>query len=363
MLFENSEISWPRPLRFWLLLIFDVPAIIASLVVLAHLFSTSRARTALHNHTMMVLLVLGLIFQLIDITWYLDFIRQGSVVPSTPAHCLVWWFVDLGVYNTSSLIVAWMSIERHILIFHDRWVASHRRRILFHYLPLILILVYATIYYVWLIFSPPCQNDFIYVLPVCGATPCHILDPVLGRWEMGVHGCLATLIIACFSSGLLIRVIVRKHHHNQVFQWRKYRKMTIQLLSVSVLYLVFNLPAMSIWLVLTSTMPTDALVHAQLITFFLTYWVMMLLPIVSLTALADLRKRIKNLFCRSRNNPEAMTMSMGNMVSLQTFGDRKKHCLTFVLCRLPRPMVDKRMDVKVNTFNKCLRSLFFFYTR
>src|SRR5438105_1792632 len=35
--FENSEISWPCSLRFWLLLIFDIPSIICSLFVLYHL--------------------------------------------------------------------------------------------------------------------------------------------------------------------------------------------------------------------------------------------------------------------------------------------------------------------------------------
>ena len=317
--FDNSEIPWSRPLRFWLLLIFDVSAILASLVILTHLFSTSHARSALHNHTMIVLLILGLLFQLIDITWYLDFIQRGIVSPSTPLHCLVWWFIDLGIYNTSSLIVAWMSVERHILVFHDRWVVSHRQRILFHYLPLFSILIYATIYYIWLIFFPPCQHEYVYTLPVCSATPCHLLDPILGRWEMGVHGCLSTLIIACSSIGLLIRVIIQKYRQNQVFQWRKYRKMIIQLFSVSLLYLIFNLPAMLIWLRLTWTTPTYAVVQAQLITFFLTYWVMMLLPIVALTSLADLRNKIKNLFRRRRDNQIMVTATMGNMVSLYTF--------------------------------------------
>ena len=86
--------------------------------------------------------------------------------------------------------------------------------------------------------------------------------------------------------------------------------MTIQLLSISVLYLVFNFPTMAIWLILNSTTPTDALVNAQLVTFFLTYWVMMLLPVVSLTALPDLRKKIRNLFFRSRNNLDAVTITV-----------------------------------------------------
>jgi undecaprenyl pyrophosphate phosphatase UppP len=159
IVFENSEISWSRPLRFWLLFISVIPSITCSLFVLYHLLFDQTLRHALNNHTIIVLLLLALVFQLIDVTWYLDFIRRGIVWPQTPARCLVWWLVDL-----------------------------------------------------------------VYTLPVCGATPCHILHPIIGLWEMGVHGCLCTMIIAFSSIALLIRVIIQKHRHNQIFQWKKYRK-------------------------------------------------------------------------------------------------------------------------------------------
>ncbi len=56
-----------------------------------------------------------------------------------------------------------------------------------------------------------------------GATACHILYPIIGLWEMGVHGCLCMMIIAFSSIALLIRVIIQKCRRNQIFQWKKYR--------------------------------------------------------------------------------------------------------------------------------------------
>jgi len=153
IVYENSEISWPRPLRFWLLLIFVIPSITCSLFVLYHLLFDQTLRRALNNHTIIVLLILALVFQLIDVPWYLDFIRRGIVWPQTPARCLVWWLVDLGFYNTASIILAWASIERHILVFHDQWVSTRKKRFFVHYLPLIILLLYATIYYTVLITS------------------------------------------------------------------------------------------------------------------------------------------------------------------------------------------------------------------
>ena len=115
--FENTEISWPRSLRFWLLLISDIPSIICSIFVLYHLLINRKSRTALHNHTVIILLTIALLFQLTDIPWYLVFIQQGYVWPKIPARCLIWWLVDLGFYNTTALILSWTSIERHILVF------------------------------------------------------------------------------------------------------------------------------------------------------------------------------------------------------------------------------------------------------
>jgi hypothetical protein len=294
--FDNSEISWPRSLRFWLLLIFDIPAIACSLFVLYHLLFDRIQRHALHNHTIIVLLILALVFQLIDVPWYLDFIRHGIVWPQTPAHCKVWWLVDLGFYNTAAIILAWTSIERHILIFHDRWVSTQKKRFYVHYLPLIILLSYATIYYTVLIFFPPCEHTYPYTLPVCSATPCHLLIPVLGLWEMGVHGCLCTMIIACFSIALLVRVVMhRQRVANRALKWKKYRKMLIQLLSISAVYLLFNFPIMILSVARQCGLPANVGVEEELVAFFLTYWVMFLLPIVSLVSLPKLKKRISKL--------------------------------------------------------------------
>jgi len=128
-----------------------------------------------------------------------------------------------------------------------------------------------------------------------GATACHILYPIIGLWEMGVHGCLCMMIIAFSSIALLIRVIIQKHRHNQIFQWKKYRKMIFQLVSISALYLLFNLPAMVLVVARQCGLPADVGVEELLVAFFITYWVMLLLPIVSLMFLPGLKTRITKL--------------------------------------------------------------------
>jgi hypothetical protein len=214
------------------------------------------------------------------------------VSPAIPARCLIWWLVDLGFYNTTALILAWTSIERHILVFHDQWISTKQKRFFVHYLPLFLLIFYSTIYYTIMIFFPPCQHTFIYTLPVCAASPCHLLHPILGLWEMGVHGCLSTILVAFFSIALLVRVIVHKHRRNRRFRWKIYRKMIIQLLSISALYLLLNLPIMIMSVARLCGLPSNIGVQAQQITFFLTYWVMFLLPFVALCSSPGLRRKI-----------------------------------------------------------------------
>ena len=298
--YENSEIFWSRSLRFWLLLIFDIPSLLCSFFVLYHLLSNRASRCALHNHTVIVLLLIALIFQMTDIPWYLDFIRHGFVRPSAPTRCLIWWLVDLGFYNTNALVLAWASIERHILVFHNQWVSTRRKRFFCHYAPLVCLLLYSMFYYALVIFVPPCKHTFIYTLPVCAASPCHLLHPILGLWEMGVHGCLSTMIIALFSIALPIRVIKIKYRGTQCFRWRKYRKMILQLLSISVLYLLLNFPVMIISVARLCGLPADAGVQVQLVAFFLTYGVMFLLPFVCLASLPRSKKQIGHICCKQK---------------------------------------------------------------
>ncbi|CAF1349195.1 unnamed protein product [Adineta steineri] len=315
--FENTEIYWPRTLRFWLLLIFDIPSIICSLFVLYHLLINRASRHALHNHTIIVLLSIALCFQLTDIPWYLDFIRKGSVRPQIQARCLIWWLVNLGFYNTVSLILAWTSIERHILVFHDQWTSTRKKRFFVHYLPLVVLILYSITYYTIVIFFPPCKHDYKYKLPVCAASPCHLFHPVLGVWEMGVHGCLSTIIVTFFSIALLLRVVHHKRRRHRVFRWKVYRKMIIQLLSISALYLLLNFPIMLFSVARFLGLPNHVGVQAQQITFFLTYWVMFLLPFVILSSLPGLRNKLYMIGLLKRQRRSTVTITMRRLINVQ----------------------------------------------
>ncbi|CAF1134389.1 unnamed protein product [Adineta steineri] len=97
--FASSEISLPRPIRFWLMLLFNIPLVICSFCLILQIIIDRIQRYALQNHTILLILVFGSPIQLMDINFYLVFFQYGSVQPSKPFICLLWWSADYGFYT------------------------------------------------------------------------------------------------------------------------------------------------------------------------------------------------------------------------------------------------------------------------
>jgi hypothetical protein len=71
----------PRIVRFWLLLIFLIPSLMCSFILLYHSLFDRTLRTTLSNHFIIVLLFNALLLQFIDIPLNLNFDRVGSIQP------------------------------------------------------------------------------------------------------------------------------------------------------------------------------------------------------------------------------------------------------------------------------------------
>jgi hypothetical protein len=207
--------------------------------------------------------------------------RPGHVLSPTPAFCMIWWFFDFTLYNTQTVILAWASIERHILIFHSHLVSTAKKKFYYHYLPLIILLSYLVLYHIGVIFFPPCDNEFEFDSIECGSNPCFLGIKILALWDTLVHSLLPTFTIAIFSFALIYRVIAHKTRIRQPIQWRKHRRLSMQLLSLSSVYLFLNFPLAIIMLIqLFENSGPHFGFGAQLYIFFLTYSVTLSLPFV-----------------------------------------------------------------------------------
>jgi hypothetical protein len=147
--FSSDQFSLPRSVEFSLIFIVNIPSTLCSFLLLYHLFTKRSLRTALHNHMIIVLLLAILIVQLIDMPLYLKYLYLGFVSPQTTAMCIIWWYIDIGFYDTIVILLAWASFERHILIFHYKLISTRKKLWLFHYFPMIFFLVYPLSFYLF----------------------------------------------------------------------------------------------------------------------------------------------------------------------------------------------------------------------
>ncbi|CAF1224382.1 unnamed protein product [Adineta ricciae] len=297
-LFPDLEISLSRSARFWIILFLDVPSVICSLCLIIHIIIDRTQRHALYNHTIFLILIVNLPVQLLDTGLYLSVIRNGLVQPSLPILCLLWLLVDYCFYCMGVILLTWLAIERHILIFYDQWVANQRGRFLFHYLPLILIISYVCLFYIVGIFVLPCDNVYDYTSLYCDVGPCLESYKFINLWETNFNYCCPVIIETVASISLLLRVQWQKRRLRRSNQWRKQRRMIMQLGLVSGINMVMNLPLYIVFIARSCGVATQSSTEAKIWFDFLSYGIVFFFPFASLCQFPVLRKQIiKTLTC------------------------------------------------------------------
>jgi hypothetical protein len=142
-------------------------------------------------------------------------------------------------------------------------------------------------------------------------------------WEVIVHEIVPILIIVVFSIALLVRVLWQRHRIRQPIQWRKYRKMSFQLLSISLIYSIFSLPYMLMNMMILAGIQNEIFTAIFDYTQFLTYFVFFLFPFVCVLSLSELRTKVQKFFYLQRQTrrtgPEILAMKtpQNNRIILQ----------------------------------------------
>ncbi|CAF2755031.1 unnamed protein product [Rotaria sp. Silwood2] len=100
---------------------------------------------------------------------------------------------------------------------------------------------------------------------------------------------------ASFFIGLLVRIRWQRRRIGQSLTWRKHWKMTLQLLFISVIYLIFALPLTLISLLYLCGIPLYVTAKYTEYAQFLDYCTIILCPIVSAFSLPRLRNQKNNI--------------------------------------------------------------------
>lgn len=303
---DNTESLLPPTIRFWILLICSIPSIICCLIVLWSLFTNREKRRSLNYRIIIIQLIACLIYLLTNVPLYLNYLRLGYVWPKTPAMCQLWWFVGDGYADTMTILMAWASFERHIFIFHSSWLSTTKKKFFVHYLPVTLIILYCLLYYIVTMGFPPCENKYNYDENQCSLS-CLYRNEILSMYDTIFNDILATTLVAIFSISLIIRLFWHNYSRlNGQVQWRRHRKIIFILLSISIIYLLFNLPMMIVDFLDIFDLYEDTLGYAEVYLDFLNYFIFILYPFI---CFAIISRRLWNCQRRQLIHPAPLLMT------------------------------------------------------
>ncbi|CAF4079094.1 unnamed protein product [Adineta steineri] len=231
----------PSQAQYIILLIIMPLAVACNLFILYHLLTDKNLRKELHNHVIIAILFSSLQFNLIHAPFSINLFRTGSVWPRSIIACSIWRFTAYTGCNANDVFLAWAAIERHILIYHSNLMKQPRYQILFHYVPLALLLVYLIGFNAACFLTPTCFTSYNFNVVFCDAS-CLNAVPFMATWYLMVNQLVAAIIAIVFSLALWLRVIYQRKRAKGTVEWRRLNKLTTQVLVITVLFIVLEMP-------------------------------------------------------------------------------------------------------------------------
>ena len=226
--------------RFVLLLIFLIPSIALYLLIFFMITKGKEIhRKYLHNHVILVLLCCNFILICTELPVTLIYSYTGYAPSQTNQFCSFWVAYNYGLYVTGLYLMAFASVERYFLIFHDQFI--RRWSVLLHYLPILFCCFYPLTFYNVVIAVYPCEPTYVYDAYVCGGS-CFQFEPLIGTVDYMIHAVSPAIIIVLGNVILVIRFTYQKRSMQQANTWRKYRLMYVQLFSIAALYFIIWIP-------------------------------------------------------------------------------------------------------------------------
>ena len=129
----NDDGNTPKDsiLRIWIIIPTNIVSTACSIFYLYHLLTKKVLQNSLNNHPIIIILINILFTQLIDVPFYVNYLYFGYVWSQTESFCVFWWNIDEITFQIMITIIAEASCERHILIFHEKLLATQKKRIFF----------------------------------------------------------------------------------------------------------------------------------------------------------------------------------------------------------------------------------------
>ncbi|CAF1013143.1 unnamed protein product [Adineta ricciae] len=302
---NNSEIFDDKKyilhrIKFFILIILEIPAVFISLLIFAFFITHRSVLKNLQNQALLALLLANFIELATSIPMTIVFFYFSYVNPATAVYCTCWTFLAYSLAVIGEFLMATISVQRHTLIFQPQISQVPYKRYIVYHLPLLLCIIYPIVFYIFAIFLYTCDGtQWDFQENGCGFANCYfVYDKTLGTFDWAVNNGFPMVVIFMANVILVIRVVKNKLRRQQLVTWRKHRRMTIQLLSISSLFLIAWSPSLIIALIQQLFAPDFALqIQMDYIT-ELIYLACLLLPLVCVGLLPEFIKWIvKYLHC------------------------------------------------------------------
>ncbi|CAF0956985.1 unnamed protein product [Didymodactylos carnosus] len=300
-----------RHIKLCLLLIFQIPSVLCTLLIFYHFLKNNREyRHRIQNQILVLLLFINFLIETIELTITETFLNFGFIQSSK--ICLFWITINYTLFALSLSLTAWTSIERYLFIFNAHFIKKHL--ILLHYLPIIMLIIYTPLFYSGLILIYQCENDFDCTKYTC-AGPCYLYEAQLGITDWLINVFTPIIIIAVTNVTLIVQVIKQKYRMQRTNQWRRTIKLSIQLLSISFLYICGWFPYMTVSLIqiFENTLFLTHLVSTYVA--YLAYVSALLLPFVSIICLPDIKQNLLSLLFNNNIIHAATTRTINKTIA------------------------------------------------
>ena len=313
-----AETPSTRFIKFVIFIIITPPALVCNGISVYYLTVDRTLRRAIHNHALLVLLIATLLCNLVEIPRVIYYLHVGIVIPQTEINCLFWQWCDCLLFGSVNVLMLWMSLERYLLIFHGHLYRTTRHRLLYHYLPLAVIMIYMPLFYAMAIFINSCEQKIDFSLPLCGF-PCFMSQAKISLYDFITHTWIPLIVGILLDVLLIVRVVYRKRVglQNQSAHQRRRHKMAIQVLSISSLYSILQGPYSAVLFVQLFVPLPISISYVQTIYFYYLFWLLtLLLPFVCIGCLpkviSELRHRVIRQLRRNPTVAPIVTLALQN---------------------------------------------------
>ncbi|UJR19668.1 hypothetical protein I4U23_022803 [Adineta vaga] len=299
LIFEDnlSRISLKqRVITISLLGIFSIPSIICFLLIFYYFIRLRKSLLLdrINHHIILCILIADFLIIISELPFTFHFLSLGYF--QTKNLCQFWIFWNYTSEAIPLFLTMYASIERYLLIFHKRFIIKHK--ILFHYIPIIIVCLYTIGINAYLVLFIPCKTNHEYDLNVfvCGGA-CYFSDFLPNIYDTIVDVMLPPFIILFFNLLIIIRVVIRKRNVSSTVLvpniLKKNRRMILQLLAISFLSLITWMP----WVVITLGQnfydPSFAQQFIDIIIHYLPYFSSFTSPFLALIGLPEIQAKFK----------------------------------------------------------------------